>query len=196
MKTAQFIAAAVTAALLGMAGVSIAGAASGPSAQAQKPLKVAADTIGVTPRELRQQLRAGKSIADIATAHHVEPQTVINALVNADKGRITMRVNERGVLGRGARRAGVKVAAETIGVTPRELRQQLRAGKSIADVASEHSVNPQSVVTALVDAATKRIDAAQAAGKIAGARAATLEAKLENRITKLVNRHFGMHTGG
>jgi hypothetical protein len=129
MKTAQFVAAAVTAALLGTAGVSIAGAASSGS----------------------------KPPASVTPLSPAAPE----------------RVNQTG-LRRAARRA-VKIAADTIGISPAELIQQLRAGKSIADVASEHNVNPQTVVNALV---TK------------------VEANLENRFTKLVNRHFGAHIGG
>jgi uncharacterized protein (DUF433 family) len=197
MKTAQFIAAAVTAALLGTAGVSIAGAASSGSTASPKPLQLAANTIGVSRADLVQQLRAGKSVADVATAHHVDPQTVINALAGADKARITERVNRKGwPRARRALRRGVQLAAKTIGITPRDLVQQLRAGKSIADVAGEHNVNPQTVITAIVNAATQKIEAAKAAGKITSARAAKLEANLTNRATKLVNRQFGTRIGG
>ena len=192
MKTTQFIAASVTAALLSAAGVSVAGAASsGSSSAPNKPLQIAAKTIGVSPADLRQQLRRGESIADVATAHNVDPQAVVNALVNADKARITMRVDHKGLpWAHRARRRGVQLAAKTIGITPRALAQQLRAGKSIADVANEHNVNAQTVITALVDAATKQIHAAQAAGKITAAQATKLEANLPTRITKLVYQHF------
>jgi uncharacterized protein (DUF433 family) len=197
MKTASFIAAAVTAALLGTAGVSIAGATSQDSSAPRRPLQIAATTIGVSPADLRQQLRSGQSIAEVAASHHVDPQTVVDALVNADKARITSRVNEKGFpRARRILRRGVQLAAKTIGVTPRELKTELRAGKSIADVASEHNVNPQTVVTALVDAATKKIDAAEAAGKLTAAQGTKIEANLPNRIDKLVHRHFGTQSGG
>jgi uncharacterized protein (DUF433 family) len=201
MKIAPFIAAAVTAALLGTAGVSIAGATSSSgnsTAKAPgKALQIAAATIGVSPADLVQQLRAGKSVADVATAHHVDPQTVINALAGADKTRIAERVNRKGLPNaRRALRRGVQLAAKAMGVTPRELRAQLRAGKSIADVASEHGVNLQTVTNALVAAATKQIDAAKSAGRIPASQATKIEANLPNRIDTLVHRHFGAKSGG
>ncbi|HEX4819498.1 MAG TPA: hypothetical protein VFV00_04775 [Acidimicrobiales bacterium] len=44
-------------------------------------LSVAANTIGVSETDLRTALQSGQSIADVANAHGVDPQTVINALV-------------------------------------------------------------------------------------------------------------------
>jgi hypothetical protein len=44
-------------------------------------LSVAASTIGVTEDALRSALQSGQSIADVATANNVDPQTVIDALV-------------------------------------------------------------------------------------------------------------------
>ena len=44
-------------------------------------LSVAASTIGVTDDALRSALQSGQSIADVAKANNVDPQTVIDALV-------------------------------------------------------------------------------------------------------------------
>lgn len=44
-------------------------------------LSVAAKTIGVSDDDLRSALRSGQSVADVANAHGVDPQTVIDALV-------------------------------------------------------------------------------------------------------------------
>jgi hypothetical protein len=44
-------------------------------------LSVAATTIGVTEDALRSSLQSGQSIADVAKANNVDPQTVIDALV-------------------------------------------------------------------------------------------------------------------
>jgi hypothetical protein len=94
--------------------------------------------------------------------------------------------NRRQKLRRAARH-GAKLAAETIGIDAKELRSQLRAGKTIADVARAHSVEPQTVIDALVAAATKRIDAAKDAGRITSERAAAMTAKLPERVAKFVN---------
>ena len=49
------------------------------------------------------------------------------------------------------------VAAQAIGITPQELRQEL-PGKSLADVAHAHGKNPADVATALKTAANQHID--------------------------------------
>ena len=46
----------------------------------------------------------------------------------------------------------VKVAADKIGVEPKDLIEARRNGQSIADVASSKNVNPNDVVSAIVDA--------------------------------------------
>jgi hypothetical protein len=84
-------------------------------------------------------------------------------------------------------RGAAGVVTETIGIDRPTLRQELRSGKTIADVANEHNVDPQTVVDALVAAATKRLDAAVAAGRISSDRASKIEQRLPDRITKLVN---------
>ena len=50
---------------------------------------VAAKTIGVSRQDLVTALRNGQTIADVAKAHHVDPQTVIDAIVKAGSQRLT-----------------------------------------------------------------------------------------------------------
>jgi hypothetical protein len=38
---------------------------------------IVAETIGIDRKELRQELRSGKTIAEIATGHGVDPQSVL-----------------------------------------------------------------------------------------------------------------------
>src|SRR5438105_4632830 len=45
--------------------------------------KVVIETIGIDRATLRRELRRGQTIADIATANQVDPQTVVDALVGA-----------------------------------------------------------------------------------------------------------------
>jgi hypothetical protein len=67
------------------------------------------------------------------------------------------------------------------------LMKEVRAGKTIAQVATAHNVDPQRVVDALVQAAKQKIEAARTAGKITAERAAKLEEGATARIAKLVN---------
>src|SRR4029079_9196921 len=48
---------------------------------AHPDLGVVASTIGISEDDLRTALQGGQSIADIAKAHNVDPQAVIDALV-------------------------------------------------------------------------------------------------------------------
>jgi len=54
---------------------------------------ISAKTIGITPGTLVGGLRSGQSIADVAQAHNVSPQTVVNALVQAADTRIGRAVD-------------------------------------------------------------------------------------------------------
>ena len=139
-KTLAFVS---VAAVLGVAGVSVAGAASssGPSPATTSPSASATATKKAVPASVRRRLR----------------------------------------------RAGVKLAAKTIGITPADLVKELRAGKTIAAVATAHGVQPQAVIDALKAAATKKIEAAQAAGKITAERAARLQHWFDLAIPKFVN---------
>ena len=68
-------------------------------------------------------------------------------------------------------RAIVDAAAETLGITVEELREGLRDGKSIADMAREKDVAVEDVIDALVEKVV-----------------ATMTANVTERITDLVNR--------
>lgn len=83
--------------------------------------------------------------------------------------RVTAMVNgERPAFGRGGpghhgRRhhfggLGLEAAAEALGITEDELRDELRDGSSIADVAAERNVDVQTVIDAMVEAANERLD--------------------------------------
>jgi hypothetical protein len=144
MKLTQIIATATTAAVLGTAGISIAGAtadggtAAKPSATASSP---------------------------------------------SDGNRAARRAQHRRLVARKA----LEVAANTIGIDKSELLKELQAGKTIAEVATAHNVDPRHVVDAIVQAATQKIEAAKTAGKITAERAAKLEEGATARIAKLVN---------
>jgi hypothetical protein len=165
MRFTKTIASASVAAVLGLAGVSVAGAtsSSGPS---QHP---AAATAAAT------------------TA----------ATSTAASGKAASKKAGTASLRRRIRRQAAAIAAKTIGITHAVLVQELRAGKTIATIATEHGVQPQAVIDALKAAATAKIDAAKAANKITAARAAKLEHRLDTLIPKLVNDwHPRQHVAG
>ena len=149
MRFTKTIASASVAAVLGLAGVSVAGAAS---------------TTGSTPSP------SASSAPTTASAGHKAANKA-----NAKAARRAIR-----------RKAGVLIA-KTIGITPAALRTELKAGKTIAAIATEHGVQPQKVIDALESAATARINKAVAAGKITAARGTRLETRIDKLVPKIVN---------
>ena len=88
------------------------------------------------------------------------------------------------------RKEGLAISAKTIGITSQQLAADLKAGNSIAGVASQHNVSPQTVVNALVTAADARINQAVTGGKLNATIAHRVEAKLPARVTKIVDHTF------
>ena len=88
------------------------------------------------------------------------------------------------------RRAVVRISAKTIGVTPADLLQELKSGKSIADVAGEHNVQASTVVNAAGEG--RRPGAHQAGAQPPDHRGPGQEivARLPALATKVVNKHF------
>ncbi len=88
------------------------------------------------------------------------------------------------------RKAGLTISAKAIGITPQALAADLKAGNSIAGVASQHDVNPQTVVTALVSAADARVDQAVNAGRLTSTQGSNIGSRLPTVVTKIVDHTF------
>ena len=86
-----------------------------------------------------------------------------------------------------AARELVKNAATTIGIEPKALATELKSGKTIAEVATEHNVSVQTVIDNAVAQANAAVDKALASGTITTEQAAKIKSQLVERITKLVN---------
>jgi hypothetical protein len=160
MRFTTTIASAAVAAVLGIAGVSVAGATSNTgttsAASQPSPTTVAAST---TPKA---KAPAAKKARRIARRQHIRRQAAV-------------------------------LAAKTIGVTPADLRTELRSGKTIAAIATEHGVAAQTVITAIETAGQAKIDAAQAAHKITPERAARLKTRLDRAVPRIVNTWLPHH---
>jgi uncharacterized protein (DUF433 family) len=81
----------------------------------------------------------------------------------------------------------IAVAAKAIGIEPEDLLEALRDGSTIADVAEEHGVEPQSVIDAIVASQREMLDAAVANGRLTREQADAIADDLEERATELVN---------
>jgi hypothetical protein len=116
--------------------------------------------------------------------------TISSEQADAVAGHLAENAPQRGDRdgrrGKGHRGGGAAVA-EVIGIDVETLRTELKAGSSLADIATANGVDPQTVVDALVAKATERIDAAVDTGKIDQAKADEKLAELDEKITARVN---------
>ena len=78
-------------------------------------------------------------------------------------------------------------AATYLGLTTDQIKTQLGAGKSLAEIATGAGKTRQGLIDALTATATKRIDDAQKAGKLTADQATKLKAGLADRIGRLVD---------
>jgi cell division FtsZ-interacting protein ZapD len=144
-----------------------------------------AEAIDISTDDLRAALRDGQTLAEVAEANGVDPQRVVDVLVDNGTVRLDAAVaagridqataDERkanlperaaelvnGELERYAHRhprrsVALRTAAEAIGIEAAELREALRDGQTIAQVAEANGVDPQDVIDALVARSTLRI---------------------------------------
>jgi 3-hydroxyacyl-CoA dehydrogenase len=140
---------------------------------------------GRHPRGERAKAALDKLVQD-GTITQAQEDAVIQALKDALPGK-----DGRGVLRHKLLQAAIKVSAETIGISPGELKTELQAGKSIAEVAAEHNVSVDDVKQALIDAATAKINDAVAKGRITQERADNLIERLPALVDRVVNHHKG-----
>ena len=90
--------------------------------------------------------------------------------------------------GHGMLGAGLDAAAEVLGMTANEVRDALRDGTSLGALADQQGVDRQSLVDALVAAATERINEAVADGRLTQEQADERIAELPDRVTELLDR--------
>ena len=175
-----------------------------------------ASYLGLTQAELRTQLEAGKTLAQIATAQGksvsgLEDVIYADAKSNLDQavaaGKLTAAqeqtmladlkshlddiVNKTGPPdgGAGARTFGPAAAvASYLGLSETELRTQIESGKSLAQIATTQGKSAEGLKAAILAEAKSQLDEAVAAGKITAAQAKAMLAELTSHIDDLVNR--------
>ena len=180
-------------------------------------LPVAAAYLGLTPVALRSELRAGKSLAQVATAKGKSVSGLESALLSALRTRVEAAkaagkldaaradrllqrapqlveriVNAtpraRTARTKAARGGLLRTAATYLGMKNAQLVAELRAGKSLAQVAAGKNKSVDGLEQALLAALKQRVDAAVAAGRLPAARAQKLLERAPAHIERLVNR--------
>jgi hypothetical protein len=170
--------------------------------------------LGLTQAELRTQLRAGKSLTQIAQAQGKSVSGLQDVIYASAKKRLDQAVangrltaaQEQTLLatlkshlddivtrtgrpphGPGAPRFGA-AAAKYLGLTEAQLRAQLRSGKTLAQVATAQGKSVDGLKAAILADAKSRLDQAVSAGKLTAAQAKTILAALTSHVDRLVNR--------
>jgi hypothetical protein len=182
-----------------------------------RELSTAAAYLGVSQAQLSSELRAGKSLAQIAEATgggrstkgliealEASKKAKLDAVASSLAARVTADVNRPGgpVASRAsgaarlralfaARRQLGESAASYLGTTSATLKRELRSGKSLAQIADATAGKSKDGLVAALVAAWQRTPAASAASRsLSAAQRAKREQRLERRVTHLVQRHF------
>ncbi len=167
------------------------------------PLATVSKVLGITEAELKTELKAGKSIADVAKAKNIDVATVKAALVAVATARIDTMLTTAGLPARGPQsKSGMgghegkggpgkfmtATLAQVLKLSSTELKMQLHSGKSLADVAKAQSVDIADVKTALTTDFSARLAEEVAAGKHTAAEGATKLAEFTTNLDTMVNR--------
>lgn len=141
------------------------------------------------PAEVGSRLRDTlQSLVDDGTITAEQADAVTSHLIENRPDRDERRENrEARREARQERRQAPEAVQELLGLSAEELREQLRAGSTLGDIATEQGLDPQDVVDVIVAEMTERVDAAVADGKIDADAAAEKLADAEERIADRVN---------
>ena len=124
-------------------------------------------------------------LVDDGTLTEAQRDAVVETLQNArpDRGEFRERRGPRGPLG--PRGAGEIV--EILGLEGSEMREALRNGSSIAELAEAQGIDSADVVDAIVARAEERLDTAVENGRIDDTQAAEMLTQAAERAEDLVN---------
>jgi hypothetical protein len=186
MKIKLGAGAAAAAAVAG-GGAAIGATQFGSSDDSQAVVNDAAKQLGVTPGALTAALKK-------ALENRVDAEVAAGRLTKEQGDELKQRI-ESGALplffgprgGHFAHFGELEAAASYLGLTESQLDAQLESGKSLAQVAKDRGKSVDGLIQALVDSATKKLDAAVSAGRLTKAQEQQILSGLEDRITAFVN---------
>lgn len=154
--------------------------------------------LGLTPAQMQAAVKA-------ALVERVDAKVAEGRLTPEQAARLKERIASAQGLGLGARKALHQHAmalktrlvakakqlgpvAELLKTTPAELRAELRAGKSLAEIAAAKGISKTELVTAITAPVKERLAKAVASGRLTQARADELAKRLTERVTKLIDQ--------
>jgi hypothetical protein len=184
LKVGAGVAAAAAAA---GGGAAIAADRFGSSSDSQAVVNDAAKQLGVTPSALSSALKK-------ALENRIDAAVAVGQLTNAQGDELKQRIESGDLPLFFGPRGGphehfgeLDAAAPYLGLSEGQLHTQLESGKSLAQVAKDRGKSVDGLIQALVDSATKRLDADVAAGRLTKAQEQQIVSGLKQRITDFVN---------
>ncbi|MGB1252381.1 MAG: hypothetical protein ACPG8W_17315 [Candidatus Promineifilaceae bacterium] len=172
-------------------------------------LDAVAKAIGIDIDTLFTEMDNGKSIADIATANEVDPQTIVDLLIAEENAFVDELLAEGEITEEEANEWKAEsakytefdvyaaypnpevIAAGVIGIDAEALRTEMYDnGSTIKAIAEANNVDPQAVIDAIVSAENTSIDEMVAAGLVSEEEAAEWKAETAEFATAMVNDSF------
>jgi hypothetical protein len=157
-------------------------------------LPSAAAYLGIAPQQLESELSSGKSLAQIAESTAGKSESgLVSAIIAARRAhlaaasaKLPKRVQAEVKRVRGAHLASA--VRGYLGLSGIQIREQLRAGKTLAQIADGiPGKSSTGLVAAIVAARQRQLAAAVAAHKLTQAKATSRSASLTKRVTRLVD---------
>jgi hypothetical protein len=159
--------------------------------ESQALLNDVAEELGVEPSRLSEALRQAyeNRIDEAVEAGELDESEAAELRERLRAGDVPLLRGLHGPRGHHGLhfRADLDAAASYLGVSEAELRESLRDGETLAEIAAEAGRSIDGLVDALVADARDRLDEAVEAGRLTEAQRDELAAGLEERITALVN---------
>jgi hypothetical protein len=176
--------------------------------------------LGITRAQLRADLASGETLAQLATANGVSVANLENAITAAVQSRLDQAVasgvlsasQEQAWLARLDARVGtlvnvahpgahavfalrlraavVRLSAQYLGVSPTQLRGELRSGQTLAQIATSNGKTAAGLEQSVMAAVKTRLDRAVSVGNLSAQTEATALANLQSRLDQAVNRSF------
>jgi hypothetical protein len=202
----------VSALFVAVAGAGTAAAASAaPKAGTDPLVAVELSYLQIDKQALLAKLKQGQTLAQIATAQGKSPQGLIDALVAATKAKLDARVRagklsaakEPALVAKTRTNVG-KLVAKSFGADTKvpsvymkpvlsylqidepTLRQELKGGKTLGQIAVAHGKTAAGLAGAIVGTIQAQLDEQVTAGKLAPADRDALLAQAQSSVAKLV----------
>ena len=158
-----------------------------PNAESQAIVDDAAKQLGIQPSRLSDALKRAleNRVDEAVAAGRLTKEQGDELKQRIESGDLPLFFGPRG--GHFGHFGELDAAASYLGLTEAELRTQLESGKTLAQVAKDRGKPVDGLIQALVDAATKRLDADVAAGRLTKAQEQQILSGLKDRITAFVN---------